>query len=62
MELAIDHTSNIEDPHRVVALQAVAGNSVGVELAFRFIRTNLATIVRRYVKKNGIIYKTDYTK
>lgn len=47
LDLAIDPNSGIDDAHRVIAFQAVAGNSVGVEVAFNFLRNRLTDIIRR---------------
>ncbi|CAL8126792.1 unnamed protein product [Orchesella dallaii] len=48
LDLSIDQRSGIETSHRVTAMQAVAGNSIGVDLAFNFIRNNFNTIQRRF--------------
>jgi len=48
MELALEINSGMRDKHRTLALQAVAGNSGGVDLAFAFLRNNWEAMIRRH--------------
>jgi hypothetical protein len=48
MDMALDRNSGILDKHRAIAMQAVAGNSGGVDIAFNFLRNNYETMMRRY--------------
>jgi hypothetical protein len=47
LDLALERGSGIRDSQRTAAMQAVAGNTAGVDLAFNFIRNQYNTIVRR---------------
>lgn len=45
--MAVDPNSQIWDEDRVVALQAVAGNSIGVDLTFHFVRNEFQAVTRQ---------------
>jgi len=48
LDMAIDRRSPIWDKHRATAMQAVAGNTAGANIAFNFIQTNYDLIVVRF--------------
>jgi len=45
--MATDPGSTINDRDRVALIQYVAGNFIGVDLTFHYIRNNLNSIVRK---------------
>jgi len=47
LEMATDPGSTINDRDRVALIQYVAGNFIGVDLTFHYIRNNLNSIVRK---------------
>jgi aminopeptidase N len=47
LDLVLDNESFLRPEHRLTAIQAVAGNSAGVDLTFNFIRNEFDTLVRR---------------
>jgi aminopeptidase N len=46
--LAIDLNSGIDDSHRLTAIQAVVGNSGGVDVVFNFVRNLKSSILNRF--------------
>ncbi|OXA52535.1 aminopeptidase Ey [Folsomia candida] len=48
LEMAFDLNSGVRGKHRTLTVQAVAGNSAGVNLAFSFLRANWEAMIRRY--------------
>lgn len=49
MEMALETNSGVRNKHRTLTMQAVAGNSGGVDLAFTFLRSNWDAMIRRWV-------------
>lgn len=47
--MAIALNSGIEEGHRTMAIQAVAGNPHGADLVLKFIKQNFSTIIRRLI-------------
>lgn len=45
--MAIERNSGVRDKHRAILMQAVAGNSAGVDITFSFLRNNHEAIIRR---------------
>ncbi len=49
LDLAIDPGSGIDESHRLTAIQAVVGNTAGVDITLDFVRNRVSTISRRFV-------------
>lgn len=47
LDLAIDLGSGIDESHRLTAIQAVVGNTAGVDITLDFVRNRVSTINRR---------------
>lgn len=47
LDLAIDLGSGIDESHRLTAIQAVVGNTAGVDITLDFVRNRVSTISRR---------------